>query len=296
MHESRQNGYTDGKRSGTVRIGPLWTIQLARRSDVRHCISGPAVSVTVPLDCSGLGERPGRVITYERAVVVVPAHNEVDNLPRCLNAVVTAAACFPAPTLTVVVLDDCDDESNLLAGKFGSDVHFIEVDARNVGAARAAGFAYSRTVCGVAASAQHRVWYATTDADSRVDTDWLVRQTDSGADMVLGVVRVENWRQTPAGAVRRYLNAYRAKRKPDGHGHVHGANMGFRADKYWKEGGFAAIGSGEDVDLAQRFERRSYRIHRDDGLSVETSARRVGRAPDGFATYLRSFSRREGVR
>ncbi|TEA08407.1 Glycosyl transferase family 2 [Mycobacteroides salmoniphilum] len=272
-----------------------WPIQLARRSDVRHCISKPAMSVTVPLGRRDLGDEPYRAIAYERAVVVVPAHNEVANLPRCLNALVTAAACFPAPTLTVVVLDDCDDESTRLAGRFGSDVHFIEVEARNVGAARAAGFVYSRTVCAVAASAQHRVWYATTDADSRVDADWLVRQTDSGADMVLGVVRVENWQQTPAGVVRRYLSRYRAKRKPDGHGHVHGANMGFRADKYWKEGGFAAIGSGEDVDLAQRFEQRSYRIHRDDGLSVETSARRVGRAPEGFAAYLRSFSRREGV-
>ncbi|WP_331712825.1 glycosyltransferase [Mycobacteroides stephanolepidis] len=114
--------------------------------------------MTVPLDRSGLGEQPGRAIAYERAVVVVPAHNEVDNLPSCLNAVVTAAACFPAPTLTVVVLDDCDDESMRLAGKYCSDVHFIEVQARNVGAARAAGFAYSQTVCAVAASAQHRVW------------------------------------------------------------------------------------------------------------------------------------------
>lgn len=253
------------------------------------------MSVTVPLNRSGRGERPRRAVAYERAVVVVPAHNEVDNLPSCLSAVVTAAACFPAPTLTVVVLDDCDDQSIRLAGKYGSDVHFIEVQARNVGAARAAGFSYARTVCAVAASAQHRVWYATTDADSRVDADWLVRQTDSGADMVLGVVRVENWRQTPAGVVRRYLNAYRAKRKPDGHGHVHGANMGFRADKYWKEGGFAAIGSGEDVDLARRFELRNYRIHRDEALSVETSARRAGRAPEGFAAYLRSFSRREGA-
>lgn len=48
------------------------------------------MSVTVPLNRSGRGERPRRAAAYERAVVVVPAHNEVDNLPSCLSAVVTA--------------------------------------------------------------------------------------------------------------------------------------------------------------------------------------------------------------
>jgi hypothetical protein len=40
----------------------------------------------------------------------------------------------------VVVLDACDDGSAGMTGQFGQDVHFIAVDERNVGAARAAGF------------------------------------------------------------------------------------------------------------------------------------------------------------
>jgi glycosyltransferase involved in cell wall biosynthesis len=230
-------------------------------------------------------------MTFERAVVVIPAHNEAARLPNCLKAVVTAAACSSMPVLTVVVLDACDDPSIDFAGRFGADVHFIEVDARNVGASRAAGFSYARTSCGMECTDESRIWYATTDADTHVDPDWLIRQTAAGADMVLGVVRIANWRHLPAGAVRRYLNAYRAKRRPDGHGHVHGANMGFRAEAYWRVGGFADLPTGEDVDLVHRFEEQDLVINRDERLSVTTSARQKGKAPKGFAAHLRRIPR-----
>jgi glycosyltransferase involved in cell wall biosynthesis len=226
--------------------------------------------------------------------VVIPAHDEVKRLPSCLKAVLTAAAAAPGPVLTVVVLDACTDESALLAGQFGADVHFVEVDAKNVGATRAAGFKYARNALGIEKSDESRVWYATTDADSRVDADWLVDQMAADAEMVLGVVRVTNWRHFSASSINRYLTAYRAKsrRRGGGHDHVHGANMGFRADVYWEVGGFATLPSGEDVDLVRRFEEKGCRIHRDADLSVETSARREGRAPRGFAAYLRSVSSR----
>jgi glycosyltransferase involved in cell wall biosynthesis len=225
---------------------------------------------------------------FERTVVVIPAHNESARLPDCLKAVVTAvAACSSMTVLTVVVLDACDDASADLAGRFGSDVHFIQVDARNVGASRAAGFSYARSSAGMDSTDESRTWYATTDADSRVDPDWLIRQTASGADMVLGVVRIANWRHLPGAAVRRYLVAYRSKRRRGGHGHVHGANMGFRAEAYWRVGGFAALPTGEDVDLARRFEEHGFLIDRDERLSVTTSARQNGRAPRGFAAHLR---------
>ena len=130
-----------------------------------------------------------------------------------------------------------------------------------------------------------RTWYATTDADSRVDPDWLVRQMVADVDMVLGVVRVAYWRHVPSSVAGRYLHRYRSKSASDGagHNHVHGANMGFVAEKYWEVGCFAALPSSEDVDLVRRFEQRSYHIRRDANLSVVTSARHDGRAPNGFA-------------
>jgi glycosyltransferase involved in cell wall biosynthesis len=224
-------------------------------------------------------------------VVVIPAHNEADHLPLSVKSVLTAAACLPLPVVIVVVLDGCDDGSAALAGQFGSDVHFVTIDARNVGAARAVGFSYARTLCEEAVLENSRIWYASTDADSVVDPDWLLRQTDADTDMVLGVVRIATWREFPAAAARRYLAAYMSKTRPDGngHAHVHGANMGFRADSYWQVGGFAAPTSNEDVDLVARFESAGLRILRDSQLSVTTSRRQLGRAPDGSAAHLRSL-------
>lgn len=227
----------------------------------------------------------------EQIAVVIPAHDEAANLPRSLRALATATLCSPVPVLTVVVLDACGDSSASLAGRFGPDVHFVEVDAGNVGAARAAGFEYARSACAGADPA--RTWYATSDADSLVPAEWLLRMTTTYADMVLGVVRVSDWRHLPAEVARRYLRAYQAKvsRKGNGHNHVHGANMGFNAAAYWDVGGFRALPSGEDVELVERFEAAGRSIHRDAALSVVTSARKDARAPGGFASHLRALSR-----
>ena len=222
----------------------------------------------------------------EQAAVVVPAHNELAHLPDCLRALTSAALCLPVPVMIVVVLDSCDDGSDSLAGPFGPDVHFVSVEAGNVGAARAAGFEYARSAC--AGIDLQRTWYATTDADSAVNADWLLRMTDAGADMVLGVVRIPAWRHFPAEVARRYLRAYHSK--GHGHNHIHGANMGFRADAYWRVGGFRALATGEDVELVERFESAGMRIHRDARLSVATSDRRDSRAPGGFANHLRELA------
>ena len=230
-----------------------------------------------------------RAARIDRVVVVIPAHNEADHLTSSVKAVLTAGACLPLPVAIIVVLDACDDGSVTLAGQFGSDVHFVSIDARNVGAARAVGFSYARTLCEPVALDNSRIWYASTDADSVVDPDWLLRQTGADTDMVLGVVRIATWRDFPAAAARRYLATYMSKSRADGHGHVHGANMGFRADSYWRVGGFAALASDEDVDLVARFESAGLRIVRDAQLSVTTSHRQLGRASDGFAAHLRSL-------
>jgi glycosyltransferase involved in cell wall biosynthesis len=226
-----------------------------------------------------------------RATVVIPAHNEAAMLPGCLRSVVTAARRLPVPVVVVVVLDACDDWSADLAGRFGADVHFVEIDARNVGAARAVGFGYARSFV---TEPDSRCWYATTDADCRVDSDWLSRQTSVEADMVLGVVRVPVWRHHPRVVRQRYLHAYSGLhhgRNGLNHGHIHGANLGCRADIYWRVGGFAGVETGEDVDLVLRFERGGYRIHRDARLSVATSDRTNARAPGGFAHHLQRLSR-----
>lgn len=218
-------------------------------------------------------------------VVVVPAHNEFSVLSRCLNAIQAAAAGVAVPVSVVVVLDACDDESISLAGRFGPDVHFLQINKQNVGAARAAGFRYAKSALG---SGGDRTWYATTDADTEVSSDWLLRQLGIGADMVLGVVRVGQWRHHSEKVADRYEERYDADAPT--HGHIHGANMGFSSDAYWRVGGFAALASGEDVNLVERFRAAGCRIEWDDELSAETSDRLNGRAPGGFADHLAEVS------
>ena len=45
---------------------------------------------------------PGRL--FDRAVVVIPAHNEADHLASSVKAVLAAAACLPLPVTVIVVL------------------------------------------------------------------------------------------------------------------------------------------------------------------------------------------------
>jgi glycosyltransferase involved in cell wall biosynthesis len=238
-----------------------------------------------PAECGYISVVMETVRGLQRAVVVVPAHNEALLLEGCLRSVLTAAVCVPVPTQIIVVLDACDDGSEEVAQDFGADVHALSIDARNVGAARAVGFAYARSIGNVDDS---RTWYATTDADSTVGPDWLLRQIAANCDVVLGVVHVPEWRHHPPAVAMRHVRGYRS----DGphHDHVHGANLGFRANAYWRVGGFAALETGEDVELVDRFERNGYVISRDPSLSVATSDRQNARAPAGFAHHLRHLS------
>ncbi|ALL56293.1 glycosyl transferase family protein [Mycobacterium haemophilum DSM 44634] len=102
----------------------------------------------------------------------------------------------------------------------------------------------------------------TSDAHSRVDPGWLLRQLELDKDMVLGVVRVADCHQHSVGVADRYVQTYEAG-DDNHHQHLHGANMGFSARAYWQVGGFRTLTSGEDVDLVARFEAAGYGIHRD---------------------------------
>lgn len=208
---------------------------------------------------------------YDAAAVVIPVHNERTKLTACLRGVLTAALCAPIPVTVVVVLDGCDDGSDELAGEYGPDVHFVSVDVRNVGTARAVGFGYARSLLADDA----RIWFATVDADSRVDPRWLLDQLRSGADMVVSVMRCYE-----AGAHARQSQQ-----------EVIDGDMGFSARAYWHVGGFRTLATGEKEDLVERFEATGHRVHRDTDLSVITSKRIQARDPYGFADYLTQLGR-----
>ncbi|MFW0797592.1 glycosyltransferase family 2 protein [Gordonia sp. CPCC 205515] len=221
----------------------------------------------------------------ERIFVVVPAHNEQCLLPACLASLSAAAAHVPVPVEVTVVLDTCTDATRRAVPRH---VNTLEVSYRSVGAARRAGFAEPFGYLDAGALAT--TWLATTDADSTVPAHWFAQQLTSaaaGADGYAGTVTPRDWVGWPDHTALRFAQRYRGR---DGHRHIHGANLAFRAQAYAAVGGFSTISAHEDVDLVRRLEADGARIAWCGRAPVVTSTRRRSRTDGGFATYLHSLT------
>lgn len=217
-------------------------------------------------------------------VVVVPAHDEQELLGACL-ASLRAAASWPGvpPVRVVVVADSCSDGTAAAARSVGAEV--VEVDVRNAGAARRAGFAAAldRDPAGL--------WLATTDADSRVPPTWLHHQLAlhaHGWDAVVGTVVVDDWTGHDDTVAARYTQGYAWVGEV--HPHVHGANLSLTAEAYLAVGGFPPLPLAEDVALVAALDAAGRRVARTAVHPVVTSARRTPRCEGGFGALLLSFT------
>ena len=231
--------------------------------------------------------------------VVLPVHNEEDLLAACLQrlheAIERADGDGRLSVQLVIVLDKCTDRSAEIAAEYAADgccgARVLVSSARSVGAARAAGMAALVDEFGSAG-----LWLATTDADSRVPADWLVRQMAhhaAGADVVVGTIKVTDWSDHHAGVALRHARRYRSRY---GHRHIHGANLSLTAQAYLAVGGFAAVPADEDVLLVRALHADGWRLAWVPDIAVTTSARRIGRAPAGFARHLRELAREPALR
>jgi hypothetical protein len=190
----------------------------------------------------------------------------------------------------VVTADACSDGTAALARRAGATV--VEIGARNVGMARAAGLREilrrGRPGDGFPGRGRGRgLWLATTDADSVVPPDWLTEQlryADQGWEAVVGTVAVADWTgHAPATAIK-FARQYGVWR--GWHPHVHGANLGFTAPAYLIAGGFPPVPTAEDHALVAAMQAQGRRVLRTPDLRVVTSARPRYRAPDGFGQLL----------
>lgn len=220
--------------------------------------------------------------------IAIPVHNEEACLDACLGALL-AASLHPrlnGERVTVcVVLDACDDGSAAIVRRHAALFHaagctldWVEIAARQVGAARAAG---ARRLL-----ARGARWLAFTDADTRVAPGWLAAQLALGVDVVCGSVAVDDW--SPHGGNAALLRAHFAGacQDRDGHRHIHGANLGVCAAAYQAAGGFAAVACHEDVLLVRALERTGARFAWSALPRVFTSARVDARARGGFGDTL----------
>ncbi|MGC1481623.1 MAG: glycosyltransferase [Chthoniobacterales bacterium] len=211
---------------------------------------------------------------------IVPVHDEEALLATTLLALTRMAASHQTDAKEdvriFVVLDACSDGSKRIAEMF--DVTVLEIEARNVGRARAVG-----AEAALAAGAR---WLAFTDADTCVPLDWLMKQLCHRADAFCGQVAVDRFQGRGEGLRERFQAQYQ---RTDGHRHIHGANLGVSAVAYRAAGGFPALSCHEDVELVRALERNGARIAWMSEPSVMTSGRVKGRAEGGFATFLASL-------
>lgn len=222
--------------------------------------------------------------------VVIPVANEQATIGACLHSLEVARARLHSavsPDLEVrivVVLDRCIDGTAAIVRRHRR-VESVACSAGRVGAARAVG---TDRLLGDVRGSLRQVWLANTDADSTVPPDWLTAQVAEacrGAHLVLGTVLPE------AGLAAVTESAwFDGHRLREGHPHVHGANLGIRADVYTALGGWSGLSTGEDVALAARAASAGQlQIVRTARIPVRTSSRLTGRAPRGFAGYLREL-------
>lgn len=227
--------------------------------------------------------------------VAIPARNERAGIGVAVRSVLRATRQLAPLSIpgTVVVADDSssDGTGEIAALALGGSGEVIQGRFGSAGGARRA--AIERILELTDGLPPSRVWIATTDADSRVPACWLSDHATwwrEGADAVAGLVR-PMWRGTGSTALReRYEEMMRALGTGPGHPHVHGANLGFTAAAYVRSGGIPLGATSEDHALWNAIRSSGGCALSVADEPVATSARLVGRAPEGFASLLAGLS------
>jgi cellulose synthase/poly-beta-1,6-N-acetylglucosamine synthase-like glycosyltransferase len=221
--------------------------------------------------------------------VVIPAQNEEISIERCIQSV--ARACDKSPRCgrrwIVVVADSCTD--------FTVSAARLSLQGRGEVIECAAGSPGTARRLGVTAVMHHfrgedpqRLWLANTDGDTHVPLNWIqthLQYADADAGGVAGIVELDQ-DGLRADVRELYRKTYHVR--ADGtHPHVHGANLGIRADAYLDVGGWKDLTVSEDHCLWNRLMDRGWSVHSPASSVVMTSGRLNARAIGGFADTLR---------
>ncbi|WP_050346788.1 hypothetical protein [Arsenicicoccus sp. oral taxon 190] len=241
----------------------------------------------------------------DHALVVVPAHDEADQVGAALTAVGAAAVQALRRGLVrsvhvVVVAHRCTDGTDLAARRHPCPPQvqrsvLVDHDSETVGEVRDHGV---RT--GAARIPDpRRCWLLSTDADSVVPPTWiadlLAVAARRHAVAVAGLVKLVDWAATP-GARAAYDQILAAGMTgPDTHTHAYAANLAVRLDAYLAVGGFPAVPHGEETGLLQRLAAAGLRTTSTRSSTVRTAGRMPGRAALGLGRLLADLNDAETV-
>ncbi len=225
-----------------------------------------------------------------RIGIVVPACDEAAHIGATIDSLrASLSHCHGIEDSWIaVVCDNCSDGTAARAREAlrdGGEV--IECAVKCVGRARRVGAgAVLKRFRGIDTRG---LWIANTDADTTVPLDWIHTQlhfANEGWTAIAGIVRVQDIDGDSGEIVARLFDDYQVA--ADGsHPHVHGANLGVRADVYLNVGGWSPLSLAEDHCLWERVKRAGWSTLSTSRLMVTTSGRLTGRAAGGFADTLR---------
>ena len=184
--------------------------------------------------------------------VVVCAYNAADTIDDCLASL----TALSYPRVEIIVVNDGSNDATAANARGHADVRVIDALHSGLSAARNAGLASARGEI-----------VAYTDADVRVDPDWLTYLVQPLLDREIAGVGGPNvvppddpWMaqcvsRAPGGPTHVLLDDRIAE-------HVPGCNMAFRRDALLAVSGFNPVflRAGDDVDVCWRLQARGLRI------------------------------------
>lgn len=262
------------------------------------------LELAVQLFCDGHPER-----LTPHIVIALPVRDEFETIASCLLALERQVGHTKFGV--VLIANNCRDatvpraKDLLHAAGIPHLILPIELPKQHANAGFARGLALDVASLWAMRGEEPGV-LLTTDADSRVEPDWLIRNL-SGLSGKCGAVagrftfddsEMSKWprqlveRQRLESAYEDALAALSARLDPllddpwPNHGTESGASFALTLEAYRRVGGLPAVDSGEDRALAGELGRHDIAIRHDPAIVVTTSARFEGRAQGGCAEAL----------
>jgi hypothetical protein len=240
-------------------------------------------------------------------VVAIPVRDEAERIGACLAALAQQIA--RPPDHIVLLVNNTTDRTVAEARETPlSPATSLHIMDRTLPAAQAnAGFARHLAMEAAAAIAGEAGVLLTTDADSRVDPDWIsanLAALAAGADAVAGWVELDpaDWSRIPLAlheadaqecAYDALCDEIHARLDPDPadpmprHTQNSGASIAVTAEAYRAVGGIPHVASGEDRAFFAALRRHDARIRHALTCHVTVSGRIEGRAVGGMADTIR---------
>ncbi len=238
--------------------------------------------------------------------VVVPARDEAAHIGEALTALDAAALRAPGPVHLAVVDDGSTDATPEIAAEWSAawqhgEAHVLPGPAAGSGWARRVGLDHAITAASALGDPASLI--ATTDADSVVPGDWLVKLhafVGDGHAVIAGDVRLGDGADPLLAMERelrleRRLTALRAVEPGAVHPHFAGANLAFTLAALRQLTPLPTPEALEDDALLQRCREAGLPVLRAHGIAITTSPRIHGRAVQGLAATLADDARRLGL-